>query len=141
MAILGKFTDAVVIVNGVTLSDHAAEVTVESNFDENDITTFGSNYKIFSPGLGDATITIRFFQDFAAAKVDATIQPLNGTTTPFLVQVRPTSGAISSTNPEYQLTCLNFTYSPIAGAVGAPLQTTCVFRNGANTGLVRDVTP
>lgn len=141
MAIIGKFTDAVVVINGVNLSDHIAEVTIESVFDENEITTFGSNYKIFSPGLGDATITMRAFQDFAAAKVDATIQPLNGSTTPFLVQVKPTSGAISATNPEYQLTALNFSYSPIAGAVGAPLETPLVFRNGSNTGLVRDITP
>ena len=141
MAILGKFTDANVVINGVTLSDHIAEVTIESVFDENDITTFGSNYKIFSPGLGDATITMRAFQDFAAGEIDATLFPLHGSTTPFVVAVRPTTGAISATNPEYQLTALNFVYSPIAGAVGAPLETPLVFRNGSNAGLVRDVTP
>lgn len=141
MAILGKFTGAVIVIAGVDVSDHIAEVTIESTFDENDITTFGSNYKVLSPGLGDATITMRAFQDFAAAEIDATIWPLHGSTTPFLVQVKPTSGAISAANPEYQLTALNFVYSPIAGAVGAPLETPLVFRNGSSTGLVRDVTP
>ena len=42
-------------------------------------------------GMGEATITLDFFQDFALAKVDATLWPLIGTTFP--VTVKPTSAA------------------------------------------------
>jgi hypothetical protein len=61
-------TDAMVIVNGVTLSDHANKVTVEDTRDPVDITAFGATSKAVTKGLGDASITVDFFQDFAAGE-------------------------------------------------------------------------
>jgi hypothetical protein len=40
-------------------------------------------------GLGDATIEIEMFQDFAAGKTHATLQPLIGSTTGVTIEVRP----------------------------------------------------
>src|SRR6266487_4345152 len=92
-------TDAYVSVNGVVLSDHASKVTCEDMRDAVDVTAMGATNKAIAKGLGDAKITVDFFQDFAAGKVHATLQPLIGSTTPFAVEVRPTSGARSATNP------------------------------------------
>src|SRR4051795_10648880 len=92
-------TDALVIVNGVTLSDHANQVTVEDTRDAVDITAFGATSKAITKGLGDAKITVQFFQDFASGKVHATLQPLVASSTPVTIEVRATSGARSATNP------------------------------------------
>jgi hypothetical protein len=131
----------VVTINAVDLSDHVSEAVIETVRDEVEVTAFGAANKEILAGLGDATITLQVFQDFAAAEVDATLWPLSTTDTPFTVAIKPTNGAISATNPEYQLSVLMFTYSPINGAVGAASTTEVVFRNASQTGLVRDVTP
>lgn len=107
-------------------------------YDSVDVTAFGSTYKEILSGLGDAKITLAFFQDFAAAKVDATLWPLVGTTFP--VTVKPTSAAVSTTNPRYDMTGTLLSYAPIAGAVGAASTTNVEIVNAASTGLTRNVT-
>lgn len=131
--------DARIEVNGVNLSDHCSEVSIETSRDEVDVTAFGAANKEILTGLGDATITATFFQDFAAASVDATLWPLSSTTTPFTVKVRPTSAAISATNPEYSMSALMFDYAPIAGSVGEASSTEVTFRNATQAGLTRAV--
>ena len=128
-------TDAHVIVNGVTLSDHANSVTVEDNRDQVDFTAFGATSKIYGKGLGDGTITIQFFQDFAAAKTHATLQPLIASTTPVTVEVRATSAARSATNPAVVMSALLFSYNGLQGGIGEASMTTATFQNAAAAGI------
>jgi hypothetical protein len=130
-------TDARVEVNGVNLSSNVQSVSVETTRDQVEVTAMGAANKVYAPGLGDATITVTFFADYAAGSTDATLSPLAGTSTPFTVKVRPTSGAITTTNPEYQLTALMYGYTPLAGSVGDASTTDVTFANAAQTGLVR----
>jgi hypothetical protein len=60
-----------VTVNGVDVSNHCSQATIETKFDDVDFTAFGSIYKQIAQGLGDATITLSLFQDYAAGSVDA----------------------------------------------------------------------
>lgn len=131
--------DARIEVNGVNISQWVSEVSIETSRDEVDVTAFGAVNKEILTGLGDATITATVFQDFAAAAVDATLWPLSSTTTPFTVKVRPTSGAISATNPEYSMSALMLSYAPIAGSVGEASTTEVEFRNATQAGLTRAV--
>ena len=133
--------NAVVTVNAVDLSDHVQSVTVETSRPEVDVTSMGASYVETLPGIADATITVTFFNDFAAGEVYATINPLATTDTPFTIAVKPTSSAISATNPEIQMSALIYSWSPIAGDVGSANQTEVTFRNASQTGLVYDVTP
>ena len=72
-------TNALVLVNAIDLSDHCSKATCEDNRDEVDVTAFSAGgYKMMTKGLGEASITLDFFQDFAASKVHATLQPLIG---------------------------------------------------------------
>jgi hypothetical protein len=128
--------DCMVIINGVTLSDHGNEITVEDTREEKDFTAFGATSKVVGKGLGDANITVKLFQDFAAGKTHATLQPLIASTTPFAVEVRPTSGARSATNPAALLAgALLFTYNFLQGGMGDPSEITAVFKNAAQTGM------
>jgi len=128
-------TDALVIVNGVTLSDHANQVTIEDTRDSVDVTAFGATSKAVAKGLGDAKITVQFFQDFAAGKVHATLQPLVSSGTGVTVEVRPTSAARSATNPAAVLTALLMNYNMLSGSVGEASVITAEFTNASQTGM------
>lgn len=128
-------TDAFVSVNGVVLSDHANEVTVEDNRDEVDITAFGATSKAITKGLGDAKISVKFFQDFAAGKTHATLQPLIGSTTPVNIEVRATSAARSATNPAALMSGLLMTYNMLDGSIGDASEISAEFVNAAQAGL------
>jgi hypothetical protein len=132
---LFTLTDAYISINGVTLSDHAKSVTVNDNREVKDFTAFGATSKVVGKGLGDATITVEFFQDFAAAKTHATLQPLIASTTPFTVEVRPTSAARSATNPAAVMSALLFDYTFVDGSVGDESTMTATFQNASAAGV------
>lgn len=127
-------TDVVITINGVDLSDHITQASIETNAAELDTTTFGTNgWMSKIGGLKDWTLQIDFQSDFAAAEVDATIWPLLGETTE--VVIKATSDAVSATNPSFTGDVLVNAYSPIAGSVG-DLATTSASWPGAGE-LVR----
>lgn len=128
-------TDAYVSVNGVVLSDHANQVQVEDTRDSVDITAFGATSKAVTKGLGDAKITVTFFQDFAASKVHATLQPLIGSTTPVTIEVRATSSARSSTNPAALMSGLLMNYNMLNGGVGDASTIQAEFTNASQAGM------
>jgi len=129
-------TDAHVIVNGVVLSDHCSKVTVEDSRDAVDVTAMGATSKNIQKGLGDAKITLDFFQDFAAGKVHATLQPLVGSSTPVAVEVRATSAARSATNPAALLSAaLLMNYNMLDSGVGEAPAISAEFVNATNAGM------
>lgn len=126
-------TDAFISINGVTLSDRAKSVTINQEFDDLDSTAFGATKRAHEVGLGDDSFEVEFYQDFAAAKTDATLSPLVGSNAGFPFEVRPTSAAVSTTNPKYTGTGKLFTYSPIAGEVGELSTTSVEFKTNGIT--------
>jgi hypothetical protein len=121
--------DVVVIVNGVDLSNNAFNVDLNLTRDQVEVSGFNSaGAKEFLPGSKDEEVVVSFRQDFAAAKVDATLWPLytNGST--FGILVRPTSSAASSTNPAYTATAGLYEYHPLDGAFGAASDTQVTFK-------------
>ncbi len=127
--------DAMIIINGVTLSDHANNVTVEDTRDTVDITAFGATSKAITKGLGDAKVTISMFQDFAAGKTHATLSPLIASSTGVVIEVRPTSAARSATNPAALMTGLLMNYNFLDGGVGDATEITAEFVNSAQAGI------
>ena len=132
---LFTLTDAMVIINGVTLSDHANNVTVEDSRESVDFTAFGATCKVYGKGLGDGKMTIQLFQDFAGGKTHATLQPLISSTTPVTVEVRATSAARSATNPGIVMSALLFTYNGLQGGIGEASMTTAEFTNASSSGI------
>lgn len=127
------FNNALVLVNGVDLSDHCSKATCVDDRNEVDVTamqTAAQAYEQITKGLGKASIALDFFQDFAAAKVHATLSPLISSTTPIAIEVRPTNAARSATNPAFLLAAaLMFTYSGLDGGVGDAAKLTAEFKN------------
>lgn len=115
---MAKFvaTDYSITINGTSFSTSLAAATLDITAEEQDVTSFGSSYRSRIGGLKDASVSLDFHQDFAAASVDATLFPLLGTQA--TVVIKPTSGTISATNPTYSFNCLVTQYQPFASSVG-----------------------
>lgn len=128
--------DAYVSVNSVDLSDHVESVEVTYNADAGEATAMGDAAHNFLPALLNQGVSVTFRQDFAASKVDATLAPLVGAAA-FAIEVRPTSGSVSTTNPKYSGNVILTDYAPIGGSVGDVLNAPVQFQPGDGTGIVR----
>lgn len=133
-------TNAYVLVNSVDLSDHVSKVTLEDNRESVEITAMGATNKAYTKGLGDGKATIDFYQDFASAKVHATLQPLIGSSTGVAVEVRPTNAGRSTTNPAFLMTSLLMNYNMLDGSVGEASKITAEFVNASQTGVTYPTT-
>ena len=133
--------DAYVVVDGTNLSTHVSSVTIEDSADEVEFTGFGpSSYREYGQGLKTASVQLEVFQDHASGSVDAVFHPLYTSGGTFGVEIRPTSSAVSATNPAYTMTGRLFTYSPLQGAVGDANTTSITVNNAGTAGLVRGTT-
>lgn len=95
-------SDAFVDINGVDLSDHVESVTINYSAEVKEARVMGDTGVRRLSGLRDWSLNVAFRQDYDAAKVDATLQPLVGGSD-FPIKVRESkSDAIGTTNPEYQ---------------------------------------
>lgn len=128
-------TDAYISVNGVVLSDQSNSVTVDDLRESVDVTAFGATNKQVAKGLGDGKMTIQMFQNFAAGKVHATLQPLISSTTGVTIEVRATSAARSATNPAAVMTGLLMNYNMLSGGIGEASQITAEFVNSGTAGI------
>jgi len=122
-------TDASVEVNSVDLSDHVTQVVLNYEVDAVEVTAMSDGAHKFTGGLTNVSATIDFQQDFDAASVDATIEPLVGTTT--TVIIKPTSSAVGATNPSYTLTGTYVaSHTPLNASVGDLSTTSVEFQGG-----------
>lgn len=120
--------DASITINSVDLSDKSNSVELNYEVEAVEVTAFGGN-RSFIGGLQNNSVTIEFMQDFAATEVEATIFPLVGTQT--TIVIKPTSGAVSSTNPSYTITGAYLaSHTPVSATVGELAMTSLTFTGG-----------
>lgn len=136
------YTDALVDINSIDLSDHTRSVQLTYEAEMLDDTAMGtSGTRSTKPGLKGWSLNVEFYQDFAAGSVDATLFPLIGAAA-FPIRVRPVkASAIAATNPEFQGNAVLESYPPLTGEVGALGMAAASFRAGGGSPLVRDITP
>ena len=131
MAVLALLTQTAVL-NSVDLSDHTKSCQVTAEADQLDSTAMGDSWREYIGGLKGGQVQLELEDDFASSSVDATTWSAFSTGTPVSFATKPTSSAISTTNPEYQFNILpnqwnmggsigelamkNLTY-PITGAI------------------------
>lgn len=123
-------TDASITINSVDLSTLANQVTLNYEKEAVESTAFGDTGRRYVGGLQNITIDIEFMQDFASTKVEATVFPLVGTST--TVVIKPTSGAVSTTNPTYTVSNTYLAaHTPVSGTVGELATTSLSFQGGS----------
>lgn len=126
-----------VLINAVDLSDHLLSATLTYTADAPEFTASGDGTREYLGGLKAWSVSLEFNQDYAASNVDGTMFSIVGTVVAFTL--KPTSGAISTTNPEYQGNVVVTSYQPVGGSVGDAM-TAPVSLQGTGA-LTRDVTP
>jgi hypothetical protein len=110
-------TDFSVSINGSTaLASYLTQVELKTTANDITTTAFGSTWVTRVAGLKEGSLTLQFNQDYAASAVDAVLWPLLGTNA--TVVIKPTSTAVSATNPAYTAICLVTDYTPVSGNIG-----------------------
>ena len=109
-------TDHSITINGTSFSTALQSVELMVEAAELETTAFGGTFRERIAGLKTGSITLNFFQDFAASQVDATLWPLLGSNA--TVVVKPTSSTASATNPAFTAVCLVTQYTPFSSSVG-----------------------
>ena len=96
----------------VDLSEYVTSITLTQTFDEVETTSMGSSSHTFSKGLESSTLQVDFLNDWAASKVQATLQAAYGTSvTAVVIPVKGT--AVGATNPLYTVSILVNNLTPV----------------------------
>jgi len=105
--------NVVVILGGTTISDHVSSVTLNREVDAVEITAMSDTDHVFLKGLKSDSVSLEFFNDFAASSVNSLIDDAIGT---YLnLKLIPVSGTVTSTNPSYTMSCFIQQWQPISG--------------------------
>ena len=136
---MAKFilTDGYVEINTTDLSDHAHTLDTPQEKDRVDVSGFNSaGTQEFLPGRKTESVTVGFRQDFAASKIHAICEPLFRNNTTFGFSIRPTSGAVSATNPRLWGTASMFQYNGLNGEISSPSEVSITLLPATSTGFV-----
>jgi hypothetical protein len=109
-------TNAYVLINNVNLSAFVKSVTLSYKSEMQDDTAMGDTARSRIGSLKDFTLSVEFFQDYAASAVDVTLFNIVGTVVP--IEIRGSTAAVSATNPKYMGNAILETYQPVGGSVG-----------------------
>ena len=114
-------TDAYVVFASTDISSYVTLVTLSSTLDVVETTAFKDTARTRVAGLRDNQITLEFNQDFASGALESLVYPSDATSkigTAVAMEVRPTSGSASPTNPKYTFNALISEWQSLSGAVG-----------------------
>lgn len=118
-------TNAAPTVPSIDISDLVSSAVINQIVDELEITAFGDTAHRYVAGLQSGTFTIDFMNDWAASKVNDTLNAAFGKT--ISVSVITVKGtAVSATNPTYQFSILVNNLTPIGSAGVAEIATSSI---------------
>jgi hypothetical protein len=92
-------------------------------------TAFGSTARTYTGGLENNSVTVTLYQSYAAAETEASIYSLVGTVTELVI--KPSSGAVSATNPSYTISAYLESHTPINASLGELSTIDLTFTGGA----------
>ena len=123
---------------GTALTVQVVSAVVNESREQLDSTAFGQTNRTYVGGLTNASITLTLLMDYTASSTYSLLNSLVGASATY-VAVKATSGAISTTNPEFQLTNGYLESMDLVNAsLGTLQQIEVTFTGGT---LVKDVTP
>jgi hypothetical protein len=86
---------------GTDITDQCKSAVLTQLVEALESTAFGSNGRRYTAGLQNHQCVLTFLMSYASSETYALLQPLVGTQC--YVSVTPTSGALSATNPKFEL--------------------------------------
>ena len=125
-----------VTINSVALQDQCTSAVVNYVYEQLETTSFGDSARKFGgsavTSLQNNSIEVELYQSYAASETEATIFGLVGIVTTLVV--KPTSAAVSATNPSYTLTGAYLSaHTPINASLGELSTLTLTFSGGVLT--------
>jgi hypothetical protein len=110
-------TAAYISVNAEDRSNRTKKCELVVNVDPKDVSTFASaGWREYLGGMKAGTLSLGFNNDNADNDLDEDLWTLLGTVVAF--EVRPSSAAVSATNPKFTGSVLITEHKPISGSVG-----------------------
>ena len=136
MATSVYLSNAAVTINSVDLQDQCTSAVVNYVYEQLETTSFGDSARKFGgsavTSLQNNSIEVELYQSYAASETEATIFGLVGIVTTLVV--KPTSAAVSATNPSYTLTGAYLeSHTPINASLGELSTLTLTFSGGVLT--------
>ena len=123
-------------INSVDLQDQCTSAVVNYVLEQLETTAFGDTARKYGAStvtsLQNNTIEVELYQTYAASETESTIFGLVGIQTTLVL--KPSSAAVSATNPSYTLTnCYLSAHTPINASLGELSTITLTFAGGALT--------
>jgi len=120
-------------INAVDLQDQCTSATINYVYEQLETTAFGDTARKYGAStvtsLQNNSIEVELYQSFAASETEATIYGLVGIQTTLVL--KPTSAAVSATNPNYTLTGAYLeSHTPINASLGELSTITLTFTGG-----------
>lgn len=123
-------------INSVDLQDQCTSATVNYVLEQLETTAFGDSARKYGAStvtsLQNNSIEVELFQSYSASETESTVFGLVGIITTLVL--KPTSAAVSATNPSYTLTgCYLESHTPINASLGELSTLTLSFAGGVLT--------
>ena len=139
MATTVYLSNPTLTVNSVDLQDQCTSATINYVYEQLETTAFGDTARKFGgsavTSLQNNSIDVELYQSYAASETEATIFNLVGVQTTLVL--KPTSAAVSATNPSYTLTGAYLeSHTPINASLGELSTITLTFAGGVLTKAV-----
>lgn len=136
MATTVYLSNPTVTINSVDLQDQCTSATINYVYEQLETTSFGDTARKFGgsavTSLQNNSIEVELYQSYASSETEATIFGLVGITT--TIVLKPSSAAVSSTNPSYTLAgCYLESHTPINASLGELSTITLSFAGGVLT--------
>lgn len=114
-------TDAYVVFASTDISAYVTSVTLSSTLDVVETTGMSNTSRTRVAGLRDNQVVLELNQDFASGALEALVYPSDATTkigTAVAMEIRPTSGSVTTTNPKYTFNALITEWQSLSGSIG-----------------------
>ena len=139
MATTVYLSNPTLTINSVDLQDQCTSATINYVYEQLETTAFGDTARKFGgsavTSLQNNSIDVELYQSYAASETEATIFSLVGVQTTLVL--KPTSAAVSATNPSYTLTGAYLeSHTPINASLGELSTITLTFAGGVLTKAV-----
>lgn len=130
-------TDIYVEVDGHDLSSWAFSVDTPSERERLDASGFNSTgAKTFLAGAKEDSVTVQFRQDFASGGPHDVLSDIYQNQSTVTLEIRPTSGAVSSTNPALQGNVQLLSYNGLSGDLNSVSEFSVTFTPADASGIV-----
>lgn len=118
---MAVYRDAYLLLGGTNVSAYLQSLEFPISLEALDDTAMGDTNRSNAAGLRNWTITCNFHQSFVNAELDSILWTLFNAGAAFALEVRPTSSAVSTSNPKWTGNGLLTEYTPMTGSVGDQL--------------------